>query len=709
MKKRVGNNIKISKLVLITALFLFVAIILRASQLALADEIDDVNLQEFAKKRTTKKEIIKAPRGTIYTSDGEVLAQNVSSYTIIAYLDPKRTEDESKPQHVIDKAVTAKALAPILNLNEDKILEYLSKENIYQTEFGVQGRGLTEITKDKIVSLNLPGIDFIETQKRYYPNGDYLSYVIGYAKTDEDGNIIGELGIEKEYDDILRGEDGYILYQKDLRGYKIPNTKVRKKDAVAGKDIYLSIDSNIQFFVEQAIKNSTNGYNFEWLTMVIADAKTGKILASGSSPSFDPNIKNITNYLDPNVSFTYEPGSTMKIFTYMAAMENGSYDGTATFLSGTYTTTDGTVIGDHDRKGWGYITYDKGFAYSSNVGVVNLINSGLSKEFLKNYYKKLGFGSKSGIELPQEAKGKIDFKYETEIYNAGFGQGITTTPMQNIKALTSLTNDGILLKPYIISKIIDPTTKEVMYKGKREEIEQVASTKTVDKIRELMYDTVNVKGNTGSPYRMDGYNLIGKTGTAQIASTDGSGYLTGKSDIIASFSGIYPGDNPEIIIYASVKRPGNGSQLPVTTAVKEVITNVSKYKGLDTVNVNKEQIATYNMPSFINDNVNDVINTLNNNLIPTIVIGDGTRVIKQYPAKDSVVSSKDKVFLITNSSNYTLPNMIGWSKQEVLTLLTFLNVNYQSEGVGYVTSQSLAAGTLITNDMNVTITFSPKF
>lgn len=182
------------------------------------------------------------------------------------------------------------------------------------------------------------------------------------------------------------------------------------------------------------------------------DAKTGALLATATTPSFDPNIRNITNYLDPTISSPYEPGSTMKTFTYMAAMENGVYNGQETYLSGTYTTTDGTVIGDHDRNGWGVITFDKGYAMSSNVGVINLINRHMSSAMLREYFKKLGFGRKTGITLPNEEAGKLDFKYETEIYNAGFGQGITTTPIQNVKAMTSLTNDGMLLEPFIVKK-----------------------------------------------------------------------------------------------------------------------------------------------------------------------------------------------------------------------------------------------------------------
>lgn len=714
-KKKTRNSIKISKVILLSFLFLFVVMILRLSQLALSKNIDGVNLKKLASKRTTRTEVLPATRGTIYTQDKEVVAQNVSSYTIIAYLDPKRTEKEENPQHVVDKENTAKQLAPLLDMSEDEILGLLSKENVYQTEFGSKGKGLTEITKEKIEQLNLPGIDFIEQQKRYYPKGDFLSYTLGYAKTviDEENNqkqdIVGELGIEKYYDDILRGKDGSITYQKDLRGYKIANTKEVRNDAVAGKDIYLTIDSNIQFFVEQSLKNAAATTGFDWFTMMVADAKTGKILASSSTPSFDPNIRNLTNYLDLNISVPYEPGSTMKIYTYMATLENGNYDGNDTFLSGTYTTSDGTVIGDWNRNGWGMITYDKGFMMSSNVGIVNLLSTRINSKILRQYFKKLGFGSETGINLPKEAKGKISFKYETEVFNAGFGQGITTTPIQNIQALTSLTNDGMLLKPYIVEKIVDPVTKEVSYEGKRKEIEQVASRETVAKMKQLMYGTVNGAGNTGISYHIDGYNLIGKTGTAQIADESGKGYLTGSSDIISSFAGIYPMEEPEIIIYASMKRPDGGSQRPIQNAIKEVIVNISKYLGKSESLSPTETIIDYQLPSFINKKLDTVTQTLTNQQITHIIIGDGNKVIKQYPLSNSKITSKDKVFLMTNGINKTITSMIGFSAKEAESYLDLLGVKYKLEGNGYVTGQSIVEGTSVNNDTEVLVTLAPKY
>ena len=709
-KKKTRNSIKYSKLFIFSSLFLFVVMIGRVIELSTSKTIDGVNLQELASKRTSKTEILKAKRGTIYSSDNEALALNVSSYKLIAYLDSKRTENKDNPQHVVDKEKTAEALAPILSMEKDEVLKYLNKEGVYQTEFGSHGKGLSELDKKKIEDLNLPGLDFIESYKRYYPKGQFLSYTLGYAKasSDDEDDISGEMGIEKYYDKILKGKDGYVTYQKDLKGYKIADTKELREDAIEGKDIYLTVDSNIQFFIEQALNKAKEEFGYEWFTMVVADAKTGAILGLASYPSFDPNLRNMTNYLDLTVASAYEPGSTMKTFTYMAAMENGVYNGSETYKSGTYETADGTVIGDWNRNGWGMISYDKGYALSSNVGVINLIKNHMNSAMLRQYFRKLGFGSKTGISLPNEVAGTMNFKYETEIYNAGFGQGITTTPMQNIQALTPLTSDGMLLEPYIVKKIVNPTTDEVVMKGKKNEIERVASTTTVEKMIQLMDDTVNGIGNTGSGYRIDSHELIGKTGTAQIAAENGRGYLNGKNDIISSFAGIYPKSNPQIIIYASVKRPSNGSQKPISNAVKEVVLNTGRYLGTEK-QAATDQVIEYKLPSFINKNLEKVKTTLTNNGMNYQIIGNGTKVVKQYPTAKTTVTNKDKIYLITNDSSYVIPNVVGLSSKEAKSLLEILGVKVKLEGSGYVKIQSISENTPITDGMEIVLSLDKKF
>lgn len=690
MKKNnntINLNVRKANILLILTFLFFFILIFRAGTLALSKKIDGKDLKIFANNRTIKHETILAKRGTIYDVNGEALAQNVYSYTLIAYLSPSRGEGN----YVSDKGETAKSLATVINMSEEKILALLNSTNkdgdpLYQTEFGSAGKGLTELSKDKIVALNLKGIDFTETQKRYYPKGRFLSYTLGYAKGSEDGKITGEMGIEALFNSSLTGTDGFKEYQKDLRGYKIANTDEKIQEANDGNNIYLTIDSNVQFFVEQALEDALNKYRFEEINIVVAEAKTGKILGTGSTTSFDPNIKEIKSYLDPNISVSFEPGSTMKIFSYMAVMEAGKYNGSDTFKSGTYTTKDGTVIGDWDRKGWGVINYDKGFAMSSNVGVVNLIDKYINKNILMDYYKKLGFGSKTGIELSKENAGKVNFKYETEVFNAGFGQGIMVTSMQNIKALTSIANDGILLEPYIVDKVVDSSGK-IIEENTKTEVGRVASKETTDKIKDLM-ETVTLEG-TGTGYKMDGYNLIAKTGTAQIASTNGTGYLNGESDVIRGFAGMFPKEDPQIIIYANLKRPRPNTANPLIQVVKDVVENTSKYYNIYDANDQTTEKISYTLDEYTNQKVETVKKNLESKGLEVVLIGNGDTVINQYPAKNIIVSKGNKVFLTTNSKEINITNMKNWSKKDSITYLNLIGINYKTEGNGYVISQNI--------------------
>ena len=346
-------------------------------------------MKAFAANRNTVSRILKAKRGTIYDSEGNVLAHNVTSYTLIAYLDPKRST-KTKIHHVKDIDMTAKALAEILEGDENEIKARLEKgksANKYQIEFGTIGKNITEMKKSEIEKLNLPGIDFEETYKRYYPNGDFASYILGYAKTNETKNeegkiettIDGELGIEAKFDSELKGTDGYLKYQQDRFGYKIPDTPETRIEALNGDDIYLTIDSNIQRFVETEVQAVQQKYNPEWTMISVMDAKTGDILASSGTPSFNPNIRDLVSYQNPLVSNAFEPGSTMKIYTYMCAIEKGTYNGNGVFRSGKIEVAD-AVIKDWNNVGWGTINYDKGFEYSSNVGVTTMINKFINRE-----------------------------------------------------------------------------------------------------------------------------------------------------------------------------------------------------------------------------------------------------------------------------------------------------------------------------------------
>ncbi len=720
MRKGIVNNdrFKVSKIVIIVTFFLFLVLIFRLCYLCLVDyKVGDSTIAAFIKNRNTKEEVVMPKRGTIYDVNGNVLANDVVSYTLIAYLSNERVDAKGNKNYVEDIDDTSTKLAEALGVTKEEIKNILTngkENNKYQVEFGTIGKGLSELAKESIDKLNLQGIDFIKDIKRYYPNGDFASYILGYTvqKEDEDKNkwIVGELGLEEYYNKELSGKSGYIAYERDKYGYKIANGREYVKPADNGNDIYLTIDNNIQLFIETAVKNVQSKSEAEWVVMAAMDAKTGKILGYASTPSFDPNLRNMTSYIDPIATLTYEPGSTMKIFSYMCAVDSGKYDGNTTYTSGSKTyksEVDGkeTTISDWKKEGWGNITYDQGFALSSNIAVANIVESVITKEELKSCYAKYGFGVKTGFTMNREEAGSIDYKYQIEAATAGYGQGITTTPLQHLQALTIISNNGTMLKPYIIDKIVDTDTGKTLYTGKTRMTTNVVSSDTTIKMKELMSSVINGDNtnSTGYSYYMDGYSLIGKTGTAQIYDYKNGRYMTGSNENIYSFSGMFPEDNPEIILYAAVKIPKDTNNY-VAPMIKEVEKNITKYLNIEKTNDDK---SSYTLESFYNKDVNYVKSYLESKNIKVLVLGEGNKVSYVYPNTNSIIYEDDLVILKTNKMNNIMIDLTGYSYKEVNAILKLFGINYVLEGTGYVYEQSILPGEEVTD--TVTIKLKDKY
>lgn len=698
--KRKNKTVNISILIFIVLVVSFFCAAIKLLLVALSKTTDGINLVELKNSRNTVTDTLIAKRGSILSTDGEILSQNINSYTVIAYLSPSRTDDEKNPKHVVDKEMTAEKLASVLGADKDYLLKLLN-QNLYQVELGPKARGITEIVKNKIEALDLPGIDFIETSKRYYTMGNFASYILGYADTNEDGQVVGKMGVEAYFDDELQGKNGKTTYEKDAYGYRIPTSQPLTEESEDGKDIYLTIDSKIQMFVENGIQEITSDEDssLEWLTFNVMDAKTGAIVASSSSPSFNPNKRDISVYLNPLTSYTYEPGSTMKIFSFLAAMENGVYNGDDTYQSGTIKIDDATIK-DFNGHGWGVITYDSGFAYSSNVAATNLAMK-IGRDKLYNFYADLGFGKKTGIELPSEQSGNIDFTYRTEVATASFGQGITTTPVQNLQALSVLTNDGVELQPYIVEKMVN-SDGEVTYQHQRKELGQKASKESVEKMKSLMYDVVYSGKTDAKYYQADNVTLIGKTGTAQYAGSNGQ-YVSGTYDYVRSFAGIFPYDNPQYIVYVSVKKY-TGSYRNFAKMVTKVVEEIAKYKNITDLVESVDTTKILTMDNFLSTESITAEEKLKAQNLNVIKLGNGKYVINQYPEKGKTILAGNTIFLVTNDTTFTMPNIVGWNSTYVVTLCKLLNIRYNITGYGVVTSQSIAEGTVLTDDLKLEVT-----
>ena len=701
--RRKNLTMKINPLIIVVMVLSFFAIIFKIVYLDVRSNIDGINLTEFTNNRNTSKRIIKANRGSIYTVDGETLARTVNSYTVIAYLSSSRTKDNDNPQHVVDVQMTVDKLAPILGF-DPAYLTLLLTQDKYQVELGPNGRGISELLKKQIEALGLPGIDFIESNKRYYNMGNFASYTVGFArKLDGDPDtLVGQMGIEQYFNKELKGTDGYTEYQKDAYGYTIPNTTPITVPAKNGEDIYLTIDSKIQLFVENGIRDITNEKNvsMDWLTFSVIDAKTGAVVASSSSPNFNLNTLNITSYINPLIGLSYEPGSTMKIFSFLAAMENGIYDGNALYHSGTVKVDDATIK-DFNGVGWGDITYDKGFANSSNVAATYLGLS-MGRDKLYNFYDSLGFGKKTGITLPAEEMGNINFQYRTEVATASFGQGIMTTPIQHLQALTVLTNDGVEVQPYIVEKRVDSNTGEVLYQHKRTELGQKASKENAEKMLSLMYNAVYDSITDAAFYKADNVTLVGKSGTAQIPNSYG-GYLTGKYDYVRSFAGVFPYEEPRYIVYVAVKRY-TGSYRNIANMVKNVVEEISKYKNIVTLTTETDTSKIITMENFISKDLDTSVSELSSRYLNVIAISNGKNIIKQFPPKGSTILSGNKVFLVSDGNEITLPDFTGWSGSEVETYCSLANIKLVKTGYGNAVGQSIPAGTVMSSDMVLEVT-----
>jgi len=700
---RVSNRIAISLIMLLLTICL-VVVEIRFFHISTSNDIEGIDLRNFSSNMSTREKPLVSTRGKIYGADGVLLAYDLNTYTMIAYLDESRTGNSKILYHVVDPAKTAESLAPILGASYDYLLAHLSKD-VYQTFFGYEGQNITEKQRQEILELKLPGIEFIKTTDRVYPLNTFASYEIGYTKYDEESNKNnGELGVEQYFNDLLNGSDGLRTFVSDKKGYKIAGTSEKVIEPVQGKDVHVTIEREVQLIVEQILTEQSKYYDAELINVVVADAETGRILASSTRPSFDPNIRNLELYMNPLVSLAFEPGSTMKTYTYAAAIEEGLYDGEDTFESGSYEIGD-DIINDWNRVGWGEIDYDTGYKYSSNVGVTNLALSKLGGRKLEEYFYRFGFGNKVDLGLPLEESGKLIFTYDVEVANAAFGQGITTTPIQHIQAMMIVANDGVMIKPYLIEKVVDSTTGEIIIENDGEIIDQqVISYETAQKLKELMDDTVNDEDGTGRGYQVNDM-LIGKTGTAQIA--QGNTYSADSENYIYSFAGMFPKEDPKYVIYAYLKRPVETKNEYLKNVVKEIVSNVVMVLGLEK-NTTTTEVMKFDMPDLIGKSISVVSQEMLSKGLDVIVLGGGDYAIEQYPLKDVKVSNNDVVVLRTQAEKYEIPDLVGLSRYDAEIVLKMIGLTYSFDGIGYVSSQSIEAGTVISEYDEVLITLTSK-
>ena len=698
---------------MVVFLLFFLIISGRFIYIQVTGEVNDVSLEAWAKEKRETSVVLPAERGKIYDRNGMTLAYNRPTYRIYAIVDPEYSKSQKEPLHVVDPEETAEKLAPLLGIDEKEILDRLQEgieEGKFQVEFGQEGKNLSQQVMEEINELQLPGINFMEDSIRYYPNGMFASHIIGFASPDEDTGIVsGVTGLEKEKNKLLSGTDGFIRYHRDKYNKKLLESNEVVQPPDDGHDIYLTIDQKIQTILEDVLSQVDEKYNPSRITAVVMQAKTGEILAMGSRPSFNPNNPDqVENWYNDVISIPVEPGSTAKIFTWAAAIEEGVYNGNELYQSGKYVVNEKIEpINDHNQgRGWGTISFDEGFRRSSNVAASKLVWEKLGTDTFLEYLQKFHLDEPTNIDLPNEVPGQILYNWPSEKLRTAFGQGSTMTPIQQIKGASAIANEGKMLKPYVVKKVVDPNSGEVVSENSPEVVGEPISKETAQQMIELLDDVVTEKDGTGRKYQLDDYSVVGKTGTAQIPNPNGSGYLTGRENNIFSFLGMAPKEDPQIIMHVSVKQPSlsqteTGSD-PVAFIFNHVMENSLHYLNIEPDKEDEqEEIDVVEIPQITNKKVTAVQKDLEKLGFEVAVVGEGEQVAAANVEAGEKLLPRQRIILVTDKP--TIPNMTGWSLKDVSTLANLLNIEIDISGQGFVVDQSVESGTKIKDDLKVEV------
>ncbi|OAK28586.1 dihydropteridine reductase [Bacillus wiedmannii] len=673
---------------MVAFIVLFLSMLLRFFYIQAVGVVHNVDVKDLATEQHNKKGVLEANRGTIYDQAGKVLVQDSTTYRVVVNL--KGTNK------VKNKDETARQLADALEIDKEDVLKNFH-DGRTQVEIGKVGRNLSRELKEQIRKMKIPGVSFMPEKARVYPNEDFASYILGFARPDDKGNTEGKFGLEKSLDKYLRSTNGKIEYVGARKGIPLTNDIGKIEPAKNGNNVYLTLDKQINSFLEEAMNKAQDHYDPSMLVGIIADPKTGKVLAMSSKPSFNPNKGDIEYFLNDPIANAFEPGSTMKVFTLAAAINEGVYNGKEYFQSGKYSVGSSDIKDHNGGFGWGSITFDEGFERSSNVAFSILEDQLLKPDKFKQYMNKFGFNQKTGIDLPGESKNTLLLNTQIQQVTTSFGQGSTVTPIQLIQAATAIANDGKMMQPYIVDKVVNPTNKQVIMENQPKEIGNPIKKETANGVRNLMERVITSSKGTGTMYKVDGYPIGGKTGTAQIPNPENGRYMEGKENYIFSFLGMAPIDDPELIVYLAIKQPklkGDeyGAQ-PLAEIFKPVVKNSLEYLKVKPYTEKQMADATkrsqLKVQNYVNQSMDTVENSVKKEKLQPIILGEG-KIIKQYPQSGEVMSEGDRIFLL--GKNAIMPNLQGWSMRDVMYFSKLLKLDLKTTGTGYVTSQSIEKG-----------------
>jgi penicillin-binding protein 2B len=522
--------------------------------------------------------------------------------------------------------------------------------------------------------------------------------LLGYSN--KEGKAV--IGIEAQLDDVLKGVPGKLNYESDAKGVELPDSKVVYKPAENGKDVRLTIDKNIQFYIESALAKLNEKFHPKSVMAIAVDPTTMEILGMANLPNFNPNqywtIENNSDFINRAVASQYEPGSTFKIVTLAGTVEEGLFNPNEMYQSGSIKVP-GRTLHDHNVVGWGQISFLDGLKRSSNVAFVKLGYEKLGQDKLKNYIDKFGFGVKTGIDIPGEVPGIISMKQQSDFATATYGQGkVVATAIQQTAAYAAIANGGKLMWPHVIKDILDPKTGAVVQTFAPREVRQVVSEKTAKQVTAYLEQVVSDQEiGTGKKAFIDGYRVAGKTGTANVVVEGGYS----PDQWVVSFIGYAPADNPKILVTIIADQPDLGGDYHrggdvAAPAFKEIVTQSLQYMGVPSSKqtpskiVEKESIKI-TVPDFHDLALDAAKDTAKQFGVKAETLGKGPKVLGQFPKAGTEIGPSQRIYLVMQQmEEVSLPNLTGKSLRDAMEVCSFLHANCQVSGQGYVTDQSVS-------------------
>ena len=737
------NRRQVAKNLSLLSILVFFIFLINFAVIIGTDSKFGKNLSELSHQVHQKTEIVPAKRGTIYDRNGAVIAEDATTYNVYAIID--KTYKSAKGEVLYVEESQYNQVADVFNrylgMEKDYVVQQLSQKKLNQVSFGAAGNDISYSNMDAIRSeleaANIKGVDFTTSPNRSYKNGTFASQFIGQAQLieDKEGNktLQGTTGIEKSLDRILGGQDGVVTYEKDRNGNIVPGSDKVAVKTEDGKDVYTTLSAELQTYLETRMDVFQEKVKGKYVSATLISAKTGEILATTQRPTYNADtkegldIKNLRTWNTILYQDQYEPGSTMKVMTLAAAIDHGTFPAyNEVYYNNELQVKDATIKDWEINMGLSegrYMNIAQGFAYSSNIGMTKLEQK-MGNNVWMNYLTLFKFGLPTRFGMGDESFGGLPGdNYVTQAMSS-FGQGISVTQTQMLRAFSAIANDGEMLEPKFISAIYDGK-HETARKSQREIVGNPVSASAAQQTRNYMI-TVGTDPQFGTLYSSDGpiiqvagQNVAVKSGTAQIATANG--YLEGENDNINSIVVMTPAEDPDFIMYVTVQQPEVSFSpkswqelvnpvLEDAVALKDELNLVTETKALD--GVAKED--TYKMPSA--ESLSKELNLkqtispggfadeLRRNLIQPVVLGTGKNIKKMSVSAGTKLKANEQVLLLTDDLD-SVPDMYGWTKENVdkFAEWTGIEITYKGEG-SRVSKQNVKVETALKKTKKITIT-----